>query len=152
MCRELRMVSYSQHGSKQFCYNTSVSLKRDLLFDIGGRHPAPAIGPKPIWVDGKTPVGRDDPIAPPRGVAETHPPPTVETAFNRRLPLVGSRVPRDRRPGEPRKRIRRPQHVRNSVLVLPRKPLLSTDEARIRCCAVWQSCGATSFPMLRPGS
>ena len=79
MCRELRMVSYSQHGSKQFCYNTSVSLKRDLLFDIGGRHPAPAIGPKPIWVDGKTPVGRDAPIAPPRGVAETHPTPAACT-------------------------------------------------------------------------
>ena len=138
-----------QHKSREFWYNLRVSRKRDSLFDI-----VPNIGksirpnfqcleyrpealverrvPTPLQptATGKTPVGRDDLIAP---------------------PMVG-RDHRARRSGELRKRIRRPQHVRNSVLVLPRKPLLSTDEARIRCCAVWQSCGATSFPMLRPGS
>ena len=109
--------------SAAICYNTHVPQRRNrLIFDIGGRQTAPAIGPKTARLEGKTPES------------------------------AGSRVPRDRFPGELRKRIRRPQHVRNSVLVLPRKPLLSTDEAKIRCCAVWQSCGATSFPMLRPGS
>ena len=39
-------------------------------------------------------------------------------------PRVGC-VRRVRRPRELRKRIRRPQNIRNSVLVLPRKPLLS---------------------------
>ncbi len=114
------MVNFETHKREIFWYNIHVPRERSsTFFDIGGRHPAPAIGPKPVWADGKTPVGRDH---------------------------------RARRSGELRKRIRRPQHVRDSVLVLPRKPLLSTDEARIRCCAVWQSCGATSFPMLRPGS
>ena len=95
-----------QHKSRNFCYNTPVSRKRDLLFDIGGRQSAPAIGPKPTWVDGKTPVGRDDLIA---------------------SPLVG-RDHRARRSGELRKRIRRPQHIRNSVLGFVAKPLTLHNE------------------------
>ena len=114
------MENFKSHKREIFWYIIHVPRERSgMFFDIGGWHHVPAIGPKPVWADGKTPVGRDH---------------------------------RAHRPGELRKRIRRPRHVRNSVLVLPRKPLLSTDEARIRCCAAWQSCGATSFPLLRPGS
>ena len=117
------MEEFFSPQSAAICYNIHVSQRRSkLIFDIGGGQRAPAIGPKTARLEGKT----------------------SETA--------GSRVPRDRLSGELRKRIRRPQQLCNSVLVLPRKPLLSTDEAKMRCCAVWQSCGATSFPMLRPGS
>ena len=94
MWRELCMENFKSHKREIFWYNIHVPRERSsTLFDIGGRHPAPAIGPKPVWADGKTPVGRNH---------------------------------RVRRSRELRKRIRRPLHVRNiSVLVLPRKPLLS---------------------------
>ena len=78
------MENFKSHKREIFWYNINVPRQRSsAFFDIGGRHPAPAIGPKPIWVDGKTPVGRDDPIAPPRGVAETHPTPAACTQHQR---------------------------------------------------------------------
>ena len=123
-----------QHKSREIWYNSRVSCKRDSLFDIvpgSGKSVRPdfrglkyrpealtgRLDPWPprLGATGKTPVGRDDLIAPP----------LVGAAFHRRPPTVVLRVPRDRLSGELRKRIRRPQHVRDSVLVLPRKPLLS---------------------------
>ena len=69
------MENFKSHKREIFWYNIPVPRERSsTFFDIGGRHPAPAIGPKPVWADGKTPVGRDDPIAPP----------LVGTAFHRR--------------------------------------------------------------------
>ncbi len=104
------MENFKSHKRGIFWYNIHVLRERSsTFFDIGGRYPAPAIGPKPVWADGKTPVGRDDPIAPP----------LVGTAFHRR----------PRRSGELRKRIRRPQHVRNiSVLGFVAKPLTLHNE------------------------
>ena len=82
----------SQHGSKRFCYNTPVSLRRDLLFDIGlqtlhrrsdlcnvwrasglahacaGQNPGSAVSKKPSQI---------------RGVAETHPTPAASTQHQR---------------------------------------------------------------------
>ena len=91
------MENFKSHKREKFWYIIHVPRERSgMFFDIGGRHPAPAIGPKPVWADGKTPVGRDH---------------------------------RARRPGELRKRIRRPQHVRNiSVLGFVAKPLTFLNE------------------------
>ena len=69
------MENFKSHKREIFWYNINVPRQRSsAFFDIGGRHPAPAIGPKPVSADGKTPVGRDDLIAPP----------LVGTAFHRR--------------------------------------------------------------------
>ena len=97
MWRELCMEHFKSHTREIFWYNIHVPRERSsTLFDIGGRHPAPAIGPKPVWADGKTPVGRNH---------------------------------RARRSGELRKRIRRPQHIRNiSVLGFVAKPLTLHNE------------------------
>lgn len=144
------MESFKSHKREIFWYNIHVPRERSsTFFDIGGRHPAPAIGPKPVWADGKTPESTGRFRRNRRRGRAVASRPTLGRVVSMKPPPC---VPRDRLSGELRKRIRRPQHVRNSVLVLPRKPLLSTDEAKIRCCAVWQSCGATSFPLLRPGS
>ena len=91
------MENFKSHKREIFWYNIHVPRERSsTLFDIGGRHPAPAIGPKPVWADGKTPVGRNH---------------------------------RARRSGELRKRIRRPQHIRNiSVLGFVAKPLTLHNE------------------------
>ena len=60
MRRELCMENFISHKREIFWYNITVPHERSsTFFDIGGRHPAPAIGPKPVWADGKTPVGRD---------------------------------------------------------------------------------------------
>ena len=97
MWRELCMEDFKSHKREIFWYNIHVPRERSsTLFDIGGRHPAPAISPKPVWADGKTPVGRNH---------------------------------RARRSGELRKRIRRPQHIRNiSVLGFVAKPLTLHNE------------------------
>ena len=97
MWRELCMENFKSHKREIFWYNIHVPRERSsTLFDIGGRHPAPAIGPKPVWADGKTAVGRNH---------------------------------RARRSGELRKRIRRPQHIRNiSVLGFVAKPLTLHNE------------------------
>ena len=97
MWRELCMENFKSHKREIFWYNIHVPRERSsTFFDIGGRHPAPAIGPKPVWADGKTTVGRDH---------------------------------RARRSGELRKRIRRPQHIRNiSVLGFVAKPLTLHNE------------------------
>lgn len=97
MWRELCMENFKSHKREIFWYNIHVPRERSsTLFDIGGRHPAPAIGPKPVWADGKTTVRRDH---------------------------------RARRSGELRKRIRRPQHIRNiSVLGFVAKPLTLHNE------------------------
>ena len=119
------MENFEPHKREIFWYNISVPHERgDLIFDIGSQtlHRRSDLLCNVWRTFGlvHSCIGQN-----PGSAVLEKPPPTVETAFNRRLPLVGSRVPRDRRPGELRKRIRRPQHVRNSVLVLPRKPLLS---------------------------
>lgn len=50
------MENFKSHKREIFWYNIHVPRERSsTLFDIGGRHPAPAIGPKPVWADGKTP-------------------------------------------------------------------------------------------------
>ena len=97
MWRELCMENFKSHKREIFWYNIHVPRERSsTFFDIGGRHPVPAIGPKPVWADGKTPVGRNH---------------------------------RARRSGELRKRIRRPQHIRNiSVLGFVAKPLTLHNE------------------------
>ena len=114
------MENFKSHKREIFWYNIPVPRERSsTFFDIGGRHPAPAIGPKPVWADGKTPVGRDDPIAPP----------LVGTAFHRRPRRMVGRAHRARRSGELRKRIRRPRQVRNiSVLGFVAKPLTLHNE------------------------
>ena len=91
------MENFKSHKREIFWYNIHVPRERSsTFFDIGGRHPAPAISPKPVWADGKTPVGRNH---------------------------------RARRSGELRKRIRRPQHIRNiSVLGFVAKPLTLHNE------------------------
>ena len=91
------METFKSHKREIFWYNIHVPRERSsTFFDIGGRHPAPAISPKPVWADGKTPVGRNH---------------------------------RARRSGELRKRIRRPQHIRNiSVLGFVAKPLTLRNE------------------------
>ena len=91
------MEDFKSHKREMFWYNTHIPRERSsTFFDIGGRHPVPAIGPKPVWADGKTPVGRNH---------------------------------RARRSGELRKRIRRPQHIRNiSVLGFVAKPLTLHNE------------------------
>ena len=122
------MENIKSHKREIFWYNMAVPRKRGcMFFDIGsrklqrrpgrfcnvwgtfgpehslaGQNPGVAVSLKPPPT-----VGRDDPSAP---------------------PLVGSRVPRDRRSGELRKRIRRPQHVRNSVLGFVAKPLTLHNE------------------------
>ena len=54
------MENFKSHKREIFWYNIHVPRERSsTLFDIGGRHPAPAIGPKPVWAAGKTTVGRD---------------------------------------------------------------------------------------------
>ena len=142
----------NQHKSREFWYNSRVSRKRDSLFDI-----VPNIG-KSVRPNFQCLEYRPEALVewrvptPPHSTATGKTPKDAHGAPARREGRSPLRPIHDRHFGELRKRIRRPQHVRDSVLVLPRKPLLSTDEARIRCCAVWQSCGATSFPMLRPGS
>lgn len=97
MRRELCMENFKSHKREIFWYIIHVPRERSgMFFDIGGWHHAPAIGQKPVWADGKTPVGRDY---------------------------------RARRSGELRKRIRRPQHVRNiSVLGFVAKPLTLHNE------------------------
>ena len=54
------MENFKSHKREIFWYNIHVPRERSsTFFDIGGRHPAPAISPKPVWADGKTPVGRN---------------------------------------------------------------------------------------------
>ena len=90
------MGEFFSPQSAAICYNVRVPQKRGrLIFDIGGRLIALAVGPTTVRSEGKTP----------------------ETA--------GWFRKNRRHSGELRKRILRPQCVRNSVLVLPRKPLLS---------------------------
>ena len=96
-----------QHKSRGFWYNSRVSRKRDSLFDI-----VPNIGksvrpnfqcleyrPEVAMMKGKTPDG------------------DARGASARREGRSPLRPIHDRHSGELRKRIRRPQHVRNSVLV-----------------------------------
>ncbi len=113
------MENFKSHKREIFWYNIHVPRERSsTFFDIGGRHPAPAIGPKPVWADGKTPVGRDHRARRMAG-RDRRPRRMVGTAFHRR----------PRRSGELRKRIRRPQHVRNiSVLDFVAKPLTLHNE------------------------
>lgn len=71
--------------NRQICYNSTVPQKRDeLIFDIGGRPIAPAVGPKPTvwWRDltlphqeakGKTSCKLCRQWAAERGVEESHP-------------------------------------------------------------------------------
>ena len=71
--------------NRQICYNSTVPQKRDeLIFDIGGRPIAPAVGPKPTvwWRDltlphqeakGKTSCKLSRQWAAERGVEESHP-------------------------------------------------------------------------------
>ena len=123
------MENFEPHKREIFWYNISVPHERgDLIFDIGSQtlHRRSDLLCNVCRTFGlvHSCIGQN-----PGSAVLEKPPPTVETAFNRRLPLVGSRVPRDRRPGEPRKRIRRPQHVRNiSVLGFVAKPLTLHNE------------------------
>lgn len=107
------MDNFEAHKIKFFCYNIGVPRKRgDLIFVIG----SPTLHRRSdlfcnVWRTfgpAHSCVGQN-----PGGAALIKPP-----------QMVG-RDHRARRSGELRKRIRRPRHARNSVLVLPRKPLLS---------------------------
>jgi len=99
--------------SAAICYNTHVPQRRNgLIFDIGGRLTAPAIGPKTARLEGKTPESARWFRRNRRRGRVVAPRPTLGRAVSMKPP---PRVPRDRLSGELRKRIRRPQHVRNSV-------------------------------------
>ena len=102
---------------RHICYNSSDPQKRDeSIFDRGGRQTAPAAGPKPGSCVPRDRIGR---AACPHAAASTAEGKT----------LGGARVPRARLPKELRKRIRRPQHVRNiSVLGFVAKPLTLHNE------------------------
>ena len=100
---DIFILSKSQH----ICYNSSVPQKRDeSIFDRGGRQIAPAVGPKPGSCIPRDRIGR---AACPHAATSTADGKT----------LVGARIPRACLPKELRKRIRRPQCIRNSVLKLP---------------------------------
>ena len=119
------MENLEPHKREDFWYNINVLRERDdLIFDIGllaGRSRRKLIH-SVCEASGlvRSRIGQN-----PGSAALIKPPPMVGCDEHIAPPMVGSRLPRDRRPGELRKRIRRPQQVRNSVLVLPRKPLLS---------------------------
>ena len=76
------MENFKSHKREIFWYITHVPRERSgMFFDIGGWHHAPAIGPKPVWADGKTPAR--SPSASSRGAAETHPTPAACTQHQR---------------------------------------------------------------------
>ena len=112
------MENLEPHKREEFWYNINVLRERDdLIFDIGllaGRSQRKLIH-SVCEASGlvRSRIGQN-----PGSAASTRP-----------RTSVGSRVPRDRRPGELRKHIRRPQHVRNiSVLGFVAKPLTLHNE------------------------
>jgi hypothetical protein len=151
MWRELYMENFEPHKREIFWYNISVLRWRsNLIFDIGlrtgrrRRHLFRSVCEASGLVHSC--IGQN-----PGSAVLEKPPPTVETAFNRRLPLVGSRVPRDRRPVS-RGNASDARSMYATAYWCFRENHYFHGRGRIRCCAAWQSCGATSFPMLRPGS
>ena len=113
--------------SRHICYNSSVPQKRDeSIFDRGGRQVAPAVGPKPGSCIPRDRIGR---AACPHAAAST-----AEGQNLGRLALVatdwvGRVAPRPpTSPKELRRRIRRPQCIRNSVLGFVVKPLTFHNE------------------------
>lgn len=119
----------SQHESKNFCYNTPVSRKRDSLFDIV---PNSTKSVRPNFhcleyrpealVEWRAPT-------PPHSTATGKTPRDAHGAPARREGRSPLRPIHDRHFGELRKRIRRPQHVRNiSVLGFVAKPLTLHNE------------------------
>ena len=125
---------------RHICYNSSVPQKRDeSIFDIGGRQTATAVGPKPGSCVPHDRIGR---AACPHAAASTAEGKT----------LVGARVPRARLPKELRKRIRRPQCIRNSVLGFVAKPLTFPNEKPNTMVRRVVSRGVPSFLVFRQGS
>lgn len=105
-------VSCVLHKCAKICYNMLVpqGMRDAMLFDIGGRHRRPAIGPKSCEGAGQNPAT-----------------------------------------GESRKRTRRPRRVRNSVLMLPGKPLPLADGAGYGVAPHGKS-AAQPFSLFHPGS
>ena len=125
---------------RHICYNSSVPQKRDeSIFDIVGRQTAPAAGPKPGSCVPRDRIGR---AACPHAAASTAEGKT----------LGGARVPRARLPEELRKRIRRPQCIRNSVLGFVAKPLTFPNEKPNTMVRRVVSRGVPSFLVFRQGS
>ena len=118
-----------QHKSREFWYNSRVSRKRDSLFDI-----VPNIGKsvRPnfqcLEYRHEALVGRRVPT-PPHSTATGKTPRDAHGAPARREGRSPLRPIHDRHFGELRKRIRRPQHIRNiSVLGFVAKPLTLHNE------------------------
>ena len=122
------MENLEPHKREEFWYNINVLRERDdLIFDIGllaGRSRRKLIH-SVCEASGlvRSRIGQN-----PSSAVLIKPPPTEGCDEHIAPPMVGSRVPRDRRPGELRKRIRRPQQVRNSVLGFVAKPLTLHNE------------------------
>ena len=148
---------------RHICYNSSVPQKRDeSIFDRGGRQIAPAVGPKPRSCVPRDRIGR---AACPHAAAPTAEGQNlgrvalVATDWVGRVaprpptgPTVGARVPRARLPKELRKRIRRPQCIRNSVLGFVAKPLTFPNEKPNTMVRRVVSRGVPSFLVFRQGS
>ena len=145
---------------RHICYNSSVPQKRDeSIFDIGGRQIAPAVGPKPGSCVPHDRIGR---AACSHAAASTAEGKTLGGCVSSRAaavaprpptsPTVGARVPRARLPKELRKRIRRPQCIRNSVLGFVAKPLTFPNEKPNTMVRRVVSRGVPSFLVFRQGS
>ena len=125
---------------RHICYNSSVPQKRDeSIFDIGGRQIAPAVGPKPGSRIQRDRIGR---AACPHAAAST-----AEGQNLGRVALVATALPK-----ELRKRIRRPQCIRNSVLGFVVKPLTFPNEKPNTMVRRVVSRGVPSFLVFRQGS
>ena len=135
---------------RHICYNSPVPQKRDeSIFDIGGRQTAPAAGPKPGSCVPRDRIGR---AACPHAAAFTAEGKTLGGRVSSRAAAVGARVPRARLPKELRKRIRRPQCIRNSVLGFVAKPLTFPNEKPNTMVRRVVSRGVPSFLVFRQGS
>jgi len=124
MWRELYMGHFiyrcqrsNQHKRRGFWYNSRVSRNRDSLFDI-----VPDIGKsvrpefRCLKYRPKALVGRPDHWSPRTGATGKTPDGDAHGASARREGRSPLRPIHDRHSGELRKRILRPQHVRDSVL------------------------------------
>ena len=119
----------NQHKSREFWYNSRVSRKRDSLFDI-----VPNIG-KSVRPNFQCLEYRPEALVewrvptPPHSTATGKTPKDAHGAPARREGRSPLRPIHDRHFGELRKRIRRPQHIRNiSVLGFVAKPLTFHNE------------------------
>ena len=144
---DIFILSKHQH----ICYNSFVPQKRDeSIFDIGGRQVAPAVGPKPGSCIPRDCIGR---AACPHAAAFTAEGKTLGGCVSSRAAMVGRVAPRPpTNLKELRKRIRRPQCIRNSVLGFVAKPLTFPNEKPNTMVRRVVSRGVPSFLVFRQGS